>query len=167
MRTKEAKLCITLCTATQTYDPESPRYNDWKHYDKEIDTFTDDLEDAIHDWVSVAHCLRPADSSPRPTALTLGPSAILQEIARIIGASLVFAIVFRIFKLCNQVHALRNITMTVSMAMSKLVSFGLIVALLVAIFAGAAMLAYGPELEEFHTYPEAIVTTLVVMSTGG
>jgi len=124
--------------ATRLFSQDSRHYSEWKHYDEEIQSFSEDLSEAIYDW----------------------------EVARALAASLVFVIVFRIFKLCNEVHALRNITMTVSMAMSKLVAFGLIVALLVAIFAGAGLLAYGPELEEFHTYPEAIITTLVVMSTG-
>jgi len=61
---------------------------------------------------------------------------------------------------------MQGVSATLLNASSRLFSFGIILMCLLTLFAGAAMLAFGQQMEQFHTFGDAFVTTLIVMTTG-
>merc|ERR1712118_444209 len=42
----------------------------------------------------------------------------------------------------------------------------MILTCLVCLFAGAGMLAFGQQMEEFHSFPLSVISTMIVMTTG-
>ena len=68
-------------------------------------------------------------------------------------------------KTWENIPALRGISTTLFFASSRLVPLGVIVTTFILIFAGAGMLAFGQQLEEFHDFTTALVTTLVATTT--
>ena len=61
---------------------------------------------------------------------------------------------------------MQGVSATILNASSRLFSFGIILMCLLTLFAGAAMLAFGQQIEQFHTFSDAFVTTLIVMTSG-
>ena len=74
--------------------------------------------------------------------------------------------IFLMFKTWEGIPALQGVSATVRNAAKSLFSFSLILGCLIALFAGAGMLAFGQEMEGFHSLTESTVTTLIVMTTG-
>mmetsp|Transcript_28856 Transcript_28856/g.48749 ORF Transcript_28856/g.48749 Transcript_28856/m.48749 type:complete len:683 (+) Transcript_28856:288-2336(+) len=78
---------------------------------------------------------------------------------------MVILILFMMLKTWENIPALRGISTTLFFASSRLVPLGVIVTTFLFIFAGAGMLAFGQQLEEFHDFTTAFVTTLVATTT--
>merc|ERR1719498_156289 len=79
---------------------------------------------------------------------------------------MVLMMVFLMFKTWDHIPSLRGVSATLVNASSRLYSFGVIVLCLVTLFAGSAMLGFGQQMEEYHTFSNALVTTLIVVATG-
>mmetsp|Transcript_56874 Transcript_56874/g.106822 ORF Transcript_56874/g.106822 Transcript_56874/m.106822 type:complete len:727 (-) Transcript_56874:173-2353(-) len=79
--------------------------------------------------------------------------------------SKVIVIIFMMLKTWENIPSLRGISATLYFASSRLVPLGVIVSCFVCVFAGAGMLAFGQQLEEFHDFTTAVVTTLVAFTT--
>ena len=74
--------------------------------------------------------------------------------------------ILRLFKTWEHIPALQGVSRTVSLAASRLASFGIIVVCLVTLFAGSAMMSFGQQMEEFHDIQTAFISTLIVITTG-
>jgi len=61
---------------------------------------------------------------------------------------------------------MQGVSATVINASARLFSFGIIIICLLTLFAGGAMLAFGQQMEEFHTFSDAFLSTLIVMTAG-
>jgi hypothetical protein len=79
---------------------------------------------------------------------------------------MVLLMIFLMFKTWDGIPAMQGVSATLLNASSRLFSFGIILLCLLTLFAGAAMLAFGQQMEQFHTFADAFVTTLIVMTTG-
>jgi hypothetical protein len=79
---------------------------------------------------------------------------------------MVLLMIFLMFKTWDGIPAMQGVSATVLNASSRLFSFGIILMCLLTLFAGAAMLAFGQQMEEFHTFSNSFLTTLIVMTTG-
>ena len=79
---------------------------------------------------------------------------------------MVVLIIVLMFKTWDDIPAMRGVQTTIVNASSRLFSFGIIIMCLITLFAGGAMLAFGLQMEEFHTFSDSVVTTLIVLSTG-
>jgi len=74
--------------------------------------------------------------------------------------------IFLMFKTWDGIPAMQGVSATVLTASSRLFAFGIILVNLLTLFAGAAMLSFGQQMEEFHTFSNAFLTTLLVTTTG-
>lgn len=90
----------------------------------------------------------------------------MQVTMRTLAATMTFVMIFRLFKVWEGIPAMRSVARAVQIAISRLTSFGVILVCLVVLFAGAGMLAFGQQMTEFHTFMDAIVSTLIVVTTG-
>jgi hypothetical protein len=71
-----------------------------------------------------------------------------------------------LFKIWENIPALQSVSATMSAASTRIIPFLVIMMLLVTVFGGAAMLAFGQQMEEFHDFTTACVSTLIVISKG-
>jgi hypothetical protein len=55
---------------------------------------------------------------------------------------------------------------TISIAKGPLLSFSLVLICLVTLFAGAGLIGFGQKMEEFHDMYNAVISTLIVVTTG-
>jgi len=74
--------------------------------------------------------------------------------------------IFLMFKTWDGIPAMQGVSATVLNASARLFSFGIIIVCLLTLFAGGAMLAFGQQMEEFHTFSDAFLSTLIVMTSG-
>ena len=79
---------------------------------------------------------------------------------------MVMLIIFLMFKTWDGIPAMQGVSATISNASSRLFSFMIILVCLISLFSGGAMLAFGQQMEQFHTFANSFVTTLIVISTG-
>ena len=85
------------------------------------------------------------------------------RVIRNIGGINVFFVLVRLLKVWTNIPALRVVAITLANALKRLATFAIIVISLVGIFAGAGYLLFGHILDEFHSFGEACVTTLVTV----
>jgi hypothetical protein len=85
---------------------------------------------------------------------------------RRLSFSMVLLMIFLMFKTWDGIPAMQCVSATVLTASSRLFAFGIILLNLLTLFAGAAMLSFGQQMEEFHTFSNAFLTTLLVTTTG-
>ena len=79
---------------------------------------------------------------------------------------MVMLMIFLMFKTWDGIPAMQGVSATVMNASARLFSFGIIIICLLTLFAGGAMLAFGQQMEEFHTFTDAFLSTLIVMTSG-
>ena len=79
---------------------------------------------------------------------------------------MVMLMIFLMFKTWDGIPAMQGVSATVLNASARLFSFGIIIVCLLTLFAGGAMLAFGQQMEEFHTFSDAFLSTLIVMTSG-
>jgi hypothetical protein len=79
---------------------------------------------------------------------------------------MVMLMIFLMFKTWDGIPAMQGVSATVMNASARLFSFGIIIVCLLTLFAGGAMLAFGQQMEEFHTFTDAFISTLIVMTSG-
>ncbi|KAJ1454484.1 hypothetical protein M885DRAFT_618063 [Pelagophyceae sp. CCMP2097] len=84
---------------------------------------------------------------------------------RFVGAANVFLVLLRFLRSWTNIPALRVIAVTLFATVRKLASVGIIIICLIVVFAGAGMLMFGQVLQEFHTFKEAAVTTILIFFT--
>ena len=89
-----------------------------------------------------------------------------QTVIRRLSFFMVMLMIFLMFKTWDGIPAMQGVSATVLNASARLFSFGIILMCLLTLFAGGAMLAFGQQMDEFHTFPNAFLTTLIVMTTG-
>jgi hypothetical protein len=92
--------------------------------------------------------------------------SIAQVVIRRLAFFKVMLIIFLMFKTWDGIPAMQGVSATIINASSRLFSFGIILLCLLTLFSGGAMLAFGTQMEQFHTFPDAFVTTLIVMTSG-
>jgi hypothetical protein len=78
----------------------------------------------------------------------------------------VFGLIFQMFKVWEGIPSLQGVSDTIVIAGKGLMSFSLVIVCLVTLFAGAGMLAFGQQMEEFHDGVSAFITTLLIMTKG-
>jgi len=74
--------------------------------------------------------------------------------------------IFEFFKVLEGIPALKRVADTLALAGSPLMSFSLVLGILLSLFAGAGMLAFGQKMEGFHSMYDSMVSTLIIMTTG-
>jgi hypothetical protein len=89
-----------------------------------------------------------------------------QMVIRRLAFFMVILMIFLMFKTWDGIPAMQGVSATILKASSRLFSFGIILLCLLTLFSGAAMLAFGQQMEQFHTFANSFVTTLIVMTTG-
>ena len=116
------------------------------------DTDHDKWSDYHHDVAHVEHLV----------AEVLHSMVLMRRLAFF----MVVLIICLMFKTWDDIPAMRGIQTTIANASSRLFAFGIIIICLITLFAGGAMLAFGLQMEEFHTFSNSVVTTLIVLTTG-
>jgi hypothetical protein len=91
---------------------------------------------------------------------------ICKAMIRQFSVVIVFTMIFEFFKVLEGIPALKRVADTLALAGSPLMSFSLVLGILVFLFAGAAMLAFGQKMEGFSNIFNAVMSTLIVMTTG-
>jgi hypothetical protein len=89
-----------------------------------------------------------------------------QVLMRRLAFFMVMLMIFLMFKTWDGIPAMQGVSATVINASARLFSFGIIIICLLTLFAGGAMLAFGQQMEEFHTFVDAFLSTLIVMTSG-
>ena len=110
-------------------------------------------------------CLFFCVCSPREQVKTLSANHA-QTIMRRLAFFMVVLMIFLMFKTWDGIPAMQGVSSTIRNASARLFAFGIILICLITLFAGGAMLAFGQQMKEFHTFADSFVTTLIVMATG-
>ena len=85
---------------------------------------------------------------------------------RRLAFAMIVLMIFLMFKTWDGIPAMQGLSATIRNASARLLSFGIILVFLITLFAGSAMLAFGTHMEEFHSFSDAFVTTLIIIATG-
>ena len=85
---------------------------------------------------------------------------------RRLAFAMIVLMIFLMFKTWDGIPAMQGVSASIRNASARLLSFGIILVFLITLFAGSAMLAFGTHMEEFHSFSDAFVTTLVIIATG-
>jgi hypothetical protein len=92
---------------------------------------------------------------------------MLQIKIRHLAFVFILLLMCRMFKTWENIPALKGVSATMSLASSRLFPFAVIMTFLVTLFGGSAMLAFGQQMEEFHDFTTACISTLIVIFKGG
>ena len=135
----------------------------WSVYHHEVADTEHLVADVMYRMVSFS-CLARFHVFPKLTSQLLVLAS--QLVIRRLAFFMTMLMIFLMFKTWDGIPAMQGVSATVLNASARLFSFGIILICLLTLFAGGAMLAFGQQMDEFHTFPNAFLSTLIVMTTG-
>jgi hypothetical protein len=84
---------------------------------------------------------------------------------RYVGGLNCIVLLTRFLKTWQDIPALRVVAVTLALTLKRMASFGIIMIILLCLFAGSGMLMFGQILEEFHTFYYSVVTCAIIFCT--
>jgi predicted nucleic acid-binding protein len=87
------------------------------------------------------------------------------QMIRYLGGANVFLSLFAFISTWIDIPALRVVAQTLKVTLKNLAGFGVILCCLVGLFAASGMLMFGQVMDQFHTFQESVITTLIVFFT--